>query len=195
MSTWTFMNIVKGLSDSTFSNLFSLGTAWSIEAKFYLKSPWDEGMKVNTNGLCHMTKMAAMPTYAKTLKKSSLLETKGRWPWNLVCGIGYSSTTKFLQLMTLGWLWSILQKGQIWSLWFLYDGTQVLPNLFKWWHWVDLDHFYDMVKFVSYCFCMGESLYSISSYISKLILIQHILCTQVSDTGPMVLWCLAHLSL
>ena len=27
-------------------------------------------------------------------------------------------------------------------------GTQVLPDLFKWWHWVDLDHFYDMVKLV-----------------------------------------------
>ena len=26
--------------------------------------------------------------------------------------------------------------------------------------WVDLDYFYDRVKFVSECFCMGESLYS-----------------------------------
>ena len=32
--------------------------------------------------------------------------------------------------------------------WSTASGTQVLPNLFKWWHWVDLDHFYDMVKFV-----------------------------------------------
>ena len=38
----------------------------------------------------HMNKMAAMPIYGKTLKKSSFLEPKGRWPWNLVCSIGCS---------------------------------------------------------------------------------------------------------
>ena len=60
---------------------------------------------------------------------------------------------------------------------------------FKWWPWVALDHFYDRVNFVSICFCMGDSLYSIEcSYISKFVLIQHILSTQVSDTGPVVLW-------
>ena len=37
-------------------------------------------------------------------------------------------------------------------------------------------------------FLQGESLYSIEcSCISKFVLIQHILSTQVSDTGPMVL--------
>ena len=36
---------------------------------------------------------------------------------------------------------------------------------------------------------MGDSLKSIEcSCISKFVLIQHILSTQVSDTGPMVLW-------
>ena len=33
--------------------------------------------------------------------------------------------------------------------WYTASGTQVRPNLFKWWHWFDLDNFYDMVKFVS----------------------------------------------
>ena len=38
-------------------------------------------------------------------------------------------------------------------------------------------------------FCMGDSLYSIEcSCISKFVLIQHVLSTQVSDTEPMVLW-------
>ena len=32
---------------------------------------------------------------------------------------------------------------------------------FMWWPWVDLGYFYDRVKFVSECFCMGESLCSI----------------------------------
>ena len=42
----------------------------------------DGEMKINTNGLCHMTKMAAMPIYGKNLLTSSALEPKGRWPWN-----------------------------------------------------------------------------------------------------------------
>ena len=45
---------------------------------------------------------------------------KGWWPWNLVCSIGCSSTTKFVQMMTLGWPWPILRQGQIWSLMLLY---------------------------------------------------------------------------
>ena len=61
-------------------------------------------------------------------------------------------------------------------------------NVFIWWPWVDLDHFYDRVRFVSEYFCMGESLYSIEcSCISKFVLIQHILSTQRDMTnGPLV---------
>ena len=36
-----------------------------------------------------------------------------RWPWNLVCIIGCSSTTKFVQMMTLDWPWPILRQDQI----------------------------------------------------------------------------------
>ena len=50
---------------------------------------WDGRMKVSTNGLCHMTKMATMPIYAKILSKSSSLEPKGRCTRNLVCSIKY----------------------------------------------------------------------------------------------------------
>ena len=50
-----------------------------------------------------MTKMANMFIYGKNFKKSYSLEPKGRWPWNLVCGIGYTSTAKYIQMMTLGW--------------------------------------------------------------------------------------------
>ena len=70
MSTGTlWISKVKVIhwSDSTFSNFFSLETAKPIEAKFYVESPWDEGMTVGTNGLCHMTKMATIPTYGKNL--------------------------------------------------------------------------------------------------------------------------------
>ena len=46
----------------------SLHTFRPIEAKIHMEPPCIGGMKVNTNGLCHMTKMAAMPIYGKTLK-------------------------------------------------------------------------------------------------------------------------------
>ena len=85
-----------------------------------MESPWAGGTKVCSKGPGHMTKMAAMPIYGKNLKKSSSLEPKGWWPWNLVCSIWCSSTTKFVQMMTLGWPWPILRKGQIWSLMLLY---------------------------------------------------------------------------
>ena len=54
-------------------------------------------MKIYTNELGHMTNMAAMPIYGKNLKKSSTPE-----PLDLVCSIVYGSTTKVVQIMTLG---------------------------------------------------------------------------------------------
>ena len=59
------LTFVEGHSDSTFSNFFSLETVKSIEAKFYVEPPCGERMKMNTNGLCHMTKMATMPIYCE----------------------------------------------------------------------------------------------------------------------------------
>ena len=72
-------------------------------------------MKIYTNELGHMTNMAAMPIYGKNLKKSSSPEPIDQWPWNLVWSIVYASTTKIVQIMTLGWPWPILRQGQIWS--------------------------------------------------------------------------------
>ena len=69
----------------------------------------------------HMTKMATTPICGKNLKKSSSLEPRGRWPWNLVCSIRCSSTTKFFQMMSLGWPWPILLQGQIWSHAFVWE--------------------------------------------------------------------------
>ena len=65
---------------STFSNIFSSKTAWPIKAKFYVEPPWEGGTKVCINGPGHMTKMAAMPIYCKTVKKSSSPEPAGRFP-------------------------------------------------------------------------------------------------------------------
>ena len=101
-------------------NIFFSGTAWPIKVIFHMKPPWDGGTKVCSNDPGHMTKMANMPIYGKNLKKSSSPEPKDRWPWNLVCSFGCTSTTKFVQMMTLGWPWPILRQGQICSLMLLY---------------------------------------------------------------------------
>ena len=94
------------------SNIFSSETTEPISVKFLVEPPWDRGTKVCSNGPGHITKMAAMPIYGKNLKKSSSLEPKGWWPLNLVCRIGCSSTTKYLQMMTLSWPWTFLQQSQ-----------------------------------------------------------------------------------
>ena len=63
---------------STFLNTFSSETAGMIEAKFHVEPPWDGGTKVCSNGPGHMTKMAEMFIYGKTLKISSSPEPKDR---------------------------------------------------------------------------------------------------------------------
>ena len=62
---------------STFSNTVSSETTGSIEAKYHMEPPWDGGTKVCANGPGHMTKMAAMPIYGKSLKNSSSPVPKG----------------------------------------------------------------------------------------------------------------------
>ena len=100
---------------STISNDFFSETTGPIATKFYIQPPDPLGKKICSNGLGHMTNMAAMPICGKNLKKSSSPEPLDRWPWNLICSIVYGSTTKVVQIMTLGWPWPILCLGQIWS--------------------------------------------------------------------------------
>ena len=51
-------------------------------------------------------------------------------------------------------LWN--QKADDLETWYAASGARVLPNLFKWWLWVDLDLFYGKVKFGPLRFCMGK---------------------------------------
>ena len=57
------LTFVQGHADSTFSNFFSLEISRLIETKFHVEPSCDMGMKVSTNGLCHMTKLAGMSIY------------------------------------------------------------------------------------------------------------------------------------
>ena len=44
------------------------------------------------------------------------------------------------------------QKVDYLETWYLLSANRLLPNLFKWWHWYDLDLFYGKVIFVPLCF-------------------------------------------
>ena len=61
--------------------IFFSETTGLIAVKFHVEPPWDGGTKVCSRDPDHMTKMAAMPIYGNTLKKSSP-EPMGRLPRN-----------------------------------------------------------------------------------------------------------------
>ena len=140
MITWAYMNIKgqghplalnQGHSDSTFSNFFFWETTRSIEAKFDVDPTWYGETKIYWYRPGHMTEMADMPIYNQNLKKkTSSLEAKGRWPWKLICSVGYFSTTMFVQMVILGWPWPILWQGQILSL-MLLCGKKVKQWIFQ----------------------------------------------------------------
>ena len=67
-----------------------------------MKTPYDRLAKIYTKCTGHMTKMATMPIYGKTLLISSSLEPKGQWPFDLVCSIGDVGPTRFAQMINLG---------------------------------------------------------------------------------------------
>ena len=56
---------------STISNDFSSETTGPIATKFHIQPSGPLGKKNYSNGLGHMTNMAAMPIYGKNLNKSS----------------------------------------------------------------------------------------------------------------------------
>ena len=63
---------------STISNDFSSETTGSIATKFHIQPPGPIGKKNCSNGLGHMTNMAAIPKYHKNIKKSSSPESIDR---------------------------------------------------------------------------------------------------------------------
>ena len=90
------LTVVQGHSDSTFSNFFFLETPRPIKAKFHVAPPLNGDTKVCSTGPGHMTNMAAMPILVKAFK-IFFSGTKRPMTLKLVCSIGYSSTTKFVQ--------------------------------------------------------------------------------------------------
>ena len=160
MSTWTFMNI-KGQGHSL---TFVQGHSDSTFSNFFAQKALGR----------------LKPTFIWSLYVMWGMKMCSNVPGHMTMPIHGEKLKKISFSEPRGWWpWNLVYS----------IGYSSTTNVFIWWSWVDLDHFYDRVKFVSECFFMGESLYSIEcSCISKFVLIQHILSTQVSDTGPVVLW-------
>ena len=75
------LTLVQGHPDSIFSSFFFfLETARLMKPDFTWSLHGMGNGSEYTNGLCHMTKMAAMPMYGKNHEKSSSLESKSRRP-------------------------------------------------------------------------------------------------------------------
>ena len=71
------LTLVQVTQIQYFQTSFPQKTARPIKAKFHVALSWHVGMEVRSNGLDHMTKMAAMPLDGKNLLKSSSSEPKG----------------------------------------------------------------------------------------------------------------------
>ena len=63
----SFIDLVPNFSYSICLNFLTSITTGPIETNFHMEPPRDEGTKVCSNGLSHMTKMAAMSIYGKNL--------------------------------------------------------------------------------------------------------------------------------
>ena len=77
---WQIFSIVmvrhRSIRRPPFSKIFFSKTAWPVKAKFHMKPQWDGGTKVCSQGLGHLTKMAAMPIYDRKPFKNLLLQNQ-----------------------------------------------------------------------------------------------------------------------
>ena len=82
-----------------FSNIIYSET--TLEAKLYVDPPLERETKHNING--YMTKMAVMPIYGRFLLNSSSEQSQMILKLNIgTLNIGDSSSTKFIDMITLG---------------------------------------------------------------------------------------------
>ena len=86
-----------------------------------MKTPYDKLAKMYTKYFAHMTKMATMPIYGKTLKQ--IFSSRTRWPLTLglICSIGDVGPSKF----------SSNDDSKLTFTYFT-SRSNLLPNAFKW---------------------------------------------------------------
>ena len=117
-----------------------------------------------------MTKVAPMPIYGKNLKKSPL-EPKGWLPWNLVCNIEYSSTTKFVRMMPLGWPFNYLDPILIYislginclfeipKIFSMFPLAFVTRSLQHWWGFISLNYVVWPILFLMFSLLLKELIF------------------------------------
>ena len=64
--------------DGRHAHILSSKNTRPFETKFRMEPPWDIGMKICSNVLGHMTKMASRPMHGKNPQKSTFLEPRGQ---------------------------------------------------------------------------------------------------------------------
>ena len=112
---------------STFSNISSSETTVPIKVKFHMEPPWDGELKFVQLFQVTWPRLLPCPCMVKTLKNLLLRNQKAD---DIETWYTALSTTKFVQMMTLGWPWPILWQGQIWSFMHLY-GKKVKQWIFQ----------------------------------------------------------------
>ena len=103
------------------SNIFCSKAPRPVEAKFHVELLLVVGMKVCSNGPCHMTKMAAKPFYGKNPLKIFFSETSR--PRTFELGI---------QHQELGFYTACSNDGPGLTLTFFTARLTLLPNAFVW---------------------------------------------------------------
>ena len=104
-----------------------------------------------------------MATFSNIFSSETTSRLKPNFIWSLL----ETGERKFVQMVLVTWprwppypyivktLKSLLlrnQKANDFETWYAASGTWVIPNLFKWWSWVDLDLFYARSNLVPYAF-------------------------------------------
>ena len=107
------------VTDSIFSNSFSLETPLPTEAKLHVEPPWGGVMKFCSNGPDHITKIAAMAMCNKNLKNPSFSVTIQQWVLEY-----YKTDSNDDPGLTL----TYFTECHIWSLMLLYEKKVKLWN-------------------------------------------------------------------
>ena len=123
------------IMEKMMSPLFSSPVVWRPHSLKIFSSETTGPVKV---------KFRMEPPWDGGTKVQTVLVTWPRWP---PCPY-MVKTLKNLLLQN--------QKAYDLETWYAASGARVLPSLFKWWRWFDLDLFYSKVKFGPLCFCMGK---------------------------------------
>ena len=81
------------------------------------------------------------------------------WKWVQMAYVTWPRWSPCPYMLTNFRIFLLLKrKADEFETWYAALSTRVLPSLFKWYHWVDNDLFYDKVKFGPLCFCMEKKI-------------------------------------